>query len=136
MSEIKSSEREEDSRTLLCIVPTFDRPMLPLELDEYVAREILKWKMTKVRANGGECEILTPTGQLPEGIQLFEIGRLHVTCLVPTYSRSLQHALCLARQLGFERVTIATEELCFRIPELIVRCVIDEVLATAGRRIV
>ena len=80
-----------------------------------------------------ECEILTPDGKLPEGIELPRKGKIGAAYLVPAYSRGLQHAIGLASRFGFKQVTIQTNELSFKIPELIVRCVIGAVAAHPGR---
>lgn len=127
----------EESSTLLCCVPTFNEPMLSRELDEYVARELLQWQLTKVGPDvygADACEILTPNGNLQGDLPrtVFDLprtGKINPSYLVPEYSRGLQHAIGLANQLGFKQVTIRTNELSFRIPELIVRCVIGSVLA-------
>jgi hypothetical protein len=77
-----------------------------------------------------ECEILTPDGKLPDGITLPPKGKIGPAYLVPEYSRGLQHAIGLASRFGFQQVTIQTNELSFKIPELIVRCVIGAVSST------
>ena len=130
MNQTKQRQRGSESMPLLCCAPTFDKPMLPRELDEYVARELLGWQLTKVGPDAfgeNECEILTPDGKLPEGIALPPKGKIGAAYLVPEYTRGLQHAIGLASRFGFKQVTIQTNELSFKIPELIVRCVIGAV---------
>jgi len=78
-------------------------------LDGLVALLIKGWQWAEVPPdiNGeNECSILTPTGELPEDIQLPGKGSIHPAYLVPAYSTRLDLAIELCKSMGRSRIEI------------------------------